>query len=199
MHTHTHTHTHTWGDYPPPSIHPTPPTPPPPDRPQLFWLERPLYVHERSNRYYGPSAYFLAKIFSDLIPLRVIPPILLAATTQLLVGLRGGMHFFTYNLVLVMMTCIAATLNLVIGMLTRSIMAGILVATIITIHLILLTTIFVNFDEMKLGFFRGLRYLSFFNYGYEALVVNELAGRTITDFTVRLFFMRACLLAFWGV
>jgi hypothetical protein len=43
----------------------------------------------------------VAKIFSDIIPLRVIPPILLAVTTQLLVGLRGGIHFFTYTLVLV--------------------------------------------------------------------------------------------------
>lgn len=38
--------------------------------PQLFWLERPLYVHEHSNRYYGPPAYFVAKIFSDIIPVR---------------------------------------------------------------------------------------------------------------------------------
>jgi len=30
---------------------------------------------------------------------------------------------------------------------------------------------------MKVAFFRGLRYVSFFNYGYEALVVNEL-GRS---------------------
>jgi len=27
---------------------------------------------------------------------------------------------------------------------------------------------------MKVAFFRGLRYVSFFNYGYEALVINEL-------------------------
>ena len=38
---------------------------------------------------------------------------------------------------------------------------------------------------MKVGFFRALRFVSFFNYGYEALVVNELAGRTIKDFQVR--------------
>jgi len=29
-------------------------------------------------------------------------------------------------------------------------------------------------DTMKVAFFRGLRYVSFFNYGYEALVINEL-------------------------
>ena len=148
----------------------------------LFWLERPLYVHERSNRYYGTLSYFISKIFSDIIPLRVIPPVLLSVTTQLLVGLRGGMHFFTYSLVLVLLSSIAATFNLVIGMLTRSIMSGILVATVLTLHFILLTTIFISFDTMKLAFFRGLRYVSFFNYGYEALVINELAGRHITDF-----------------
>ncbi|GAB5032377.1 abc transporter [Nannochloropsis oceanica] len=150
----------------------------------LFWIERPLYMHERSNRYYGTLSYFVSKIFSDLIPLRVLPPILLSITTHLLVGLRGGIHFFTYSLVLVLMTAIAATINLIIGMLTKGIMSGILIATICMIHLILLTTIFVNFDTMKVAFFRGLRYVSFFNYGYEALVINELAGRRITNFNI---------------
>ena len=102
-------------------------------------------MHERSNRYYGTLSYFISKIFSDLIPLRVLPPILLSITTHFLVGLRGGIHFFTYSLVLVLMTSIAATINLIIGMLTKGIMSGILIATICMIHLILLTTIFVNF------------------------------------------------------
>jgi hypothetical protein len=29
---------------------------------QLFWLERGLYVHERSNRFYSPSSYFVSKV-----------------------------------------------------------------------------------------------------------------------------------------
>jgi len=57
------------------------------------------------------------------------------------------MHFFTYSLVLVLMTSLAATINLIIGMLTKGIMSGILIATICMIHLILLTTIFVNFGK----------------------------------------------------
>lgn len=111
----------------------------------------PLHLYYTCDRYL--ASYPPSRIISTLPQpppqknkqLRVIPPILLAVTTHLMAGLRGGMHFFTYTLVLVMLTTIAATLNLIIGMLTRSIMSGILVATIIMIHLILLTTIFVNF------------------------------------------------------
>jgi hypothetical protein len=29
---------------------------------QLFWLERPLYIHERGNRYYGALSYFICKV-----------------------------------------------------------------------------------------------------------------------------------------
>lgn len=39
-------------------------------------------------------------------------------------------------------------------------------------------------DTMKVAVFRFLRYVSFFNYGYEALVINELKDRTLTDFPV---------------
>jgi hypothetical protein len=37
---------------------------------------------------------------------------------------------------------------------------------------------------MKVLALRNLRYVSFFNYGYEALAINELLGRKIEDFPV---------------
>lgn len=37
---------------------------------------------------------------------------------------------------------------------------------------------------MKLVHFRFLKFVSFFNYGYEALVVNEIADRHISHFPV---------------
>lgn len=39
----------------------------------------------------------LIQMLSDLIPLRVLPPLLLAAITKLLVGFRGGIYFFNYR------------------------------------------------------------------------------------------------------
>lgn len=70
--------------------------------------------------------------------------------------LEGGFLTFNYSVaclyqyasVLVLLSMTAAAISLTIGMVTRSsIMSGILVATILMIHFIMLTTIFVNFGE----------------------------------------------------
>lgn len=112
-----------------------------------------------ANGYYSPLAYFLAKALSDLIPLRVLPPLLLAGITTLLVGFRGGLYFFNYALALIQLTCIAATVNGTIGMLAHGIMPGILGATILMLHLLLLTSIFVNFKTMRWQWLGQLRYM----------------------------------------
>lgn len=55
-----------------------------------------------------PSAYLTpdvvcvsSQLSSDLIPLRVLPPILLAGITTLMVGFRGGQFFLHYTFALV--------------------------------------------------------------------------------------------------
>jgi hypothetical protein len=52
------------------------------------------------------------------------------------------------------------------------------------LHLLLLTSIFVNFKAMKWQWLGQLRFLSFFQYGFDALVSNEMAGRRLTDLPV---------------
>ena len=61
----------------------------------------------------------LPQLLSDLIPLRIVPPLLLAGLTTLLVGFRGGMYYFNYTLALVLLSCVAAVINGVIGMLGK--------------------------------------------------------------------------------
>jgi len=108
---------------------------------------------------------------------------------------------------------VAATVNGTIGMLAQGIMSGILGATILMLHLLLLTSIFVNFkarshdphmgtsmtlsrpsnlklnlhitkQAMRWQWLGQLRFLSFFQYGFDALVSNEMAGRRLTDLPV---------------
>ena len=53
----------------------------------VFASERLLFVRERANGYYAPITYFLAKVLFDIIPLRIIPPILMGAIIYPMTGL----------------------------------------------------------------------------------------------------------------
>jgi len=151
----------------------------------LFWLERPLYVHERSNRFYSTSAYFVSKIFSDILPIRVIPTLILGLVSYAMLGLRnGGTHLIDFLLTLVLISSTAASINLIIGILIKNIMTGIFVGIIVMIHFFMMTKLFINFDDLSIKAVKILNYVSYFNFGYEALVQNELVGRTIQDFAV---------------
>jgi len=144
----------------------------------LFWLEKNLYLHEQSNRFYSASAYFVCKVFFDLIPLRVVPTLIFGAVTYGMIGLRPGFqHFVIYEAFLVLLVCTSALINLIIGMLTRHIMSGILIATIVMIHFLMLTNLFINFDTMSVVWLRFLRRVSFFNYAYEGKNGGKEGGR----------------------
>ena len=49
--------------------------------------ERAVYVRERAACYYGALPYFVAKVISDVIPLRVIPTLAFCASCYWLIGL----------------------------------------------------------------------------------------------------------------
>jgi len=66
-----------------------------------------------------------------------------------MVGFRLSWNFYVYTIVLLLMSCISASVNILLGMVVNSIMTGILCATILMMHLILLTPIFVNFGEYE--------------------------------------------------
>jgi len=52
----------------------------------IFISETILYNHEKSNGSYRTSSYFLAKILSDLFPMRIIPPIIYVSITYFMIG-----------------------------------------------------------------------------------------------------------------
>jgi ABC-type transport system involved in multi-copper enzyme maturation permease subunit len=125
------------------------------------------------------------QIFFDLIPLRVLPTLVYGAITYGMIGLRPGFqHFVLYEAFLVLLVTTSAVISLVIGMLTRHIMSGILIATIVMIHFLMLTNLFINFDSMNIKGLRFLKRVSFFNYAYEGMAENELVGRRLEHFAI---------------
>eukprot|EP00123_Amoebidium_parasiticum_P009578 comp19566_c0_seq1/m.22975 comp19566_c0_seq1/g.22975 ORF comp19566_c0_seq1/g.22975 comp19566_c0_seq1/m.22975 type:complete len:1015 (-) comp19566_c0_seq1:143-3187(-) len=143
---------------------------------ELFHSERALYMHERANRFYYPSSYFISKVLFDLVPLRILPPILMGTIAYLMIGLRGGfIHYLYFIIALVLVNVVATSICMIIGVLSKRLSTGNLIASMIMLFSLMLTDIFNNRNTMPPAL-RWLHYVSFFNYGYEALVINELDG-----------------------
>eukprot|EP01132_Coremiostelium_polycephalum_P008411 gene8411-10328_t len=142
----------------------------------LFYNDRIIFIRERANGYYRTSSYFLAKVISDIIPMRVLPPIMLGSICYYMIGLRPGILHFIYFLISLVLTSTTAS-SMCMAISTISPTFG--TANMISI---LLLFIFLLFDGFLLArqsvpnYLIWLVWLSFMSYGLEIPVVNEFKG-----------------------
>ena len=147
----------------------------------LFIGERAMFLHERSNGCYRSSTYYISKLICDLIPLRILPPLILATITYYMIGLREGVeHFVWMAFILVLVNVNATALCMAIGAIVPSMAVGNLLAVLIMLFFMLFGGLLLNRSTVG-PMFLWLKDLSFFNYAYEAILVNQLEG-TITHF-----------------
>ncbi|GAA5795628.1 hypothetical protein HPULCUR_000990 [Helicostylum pulchrum] len=141
---------------------------------QVFSTERILFIRERANGYYSPATYFLAKVLFDIIPLRVVPPLMMGLISYYMVGLVEGVNeFLKFLLVLVLFNLTAAALCLAIGIVFKNVSMANLLSVLVMLFSMLFAGLLLNKDTMS-PYFGWLKYLSFFNYALEALLVNEM-------------------------
>lgn len=147
----------------------------------LFADERVIFVRERANDYYQPISYYLSKVVFDVIPLRVLPPILLGLIVYPLVGLStDDGAFWKFLLILVLFNLTAASICLMIGILIQDAGVASLVGCLVMLFSLLFAGLFLNQDSMPPGTV-WFKYLSIFHYAYEALAVNEVKYLTLTE------------------
>ncbi|KAI7878202.1 hypothetical protein K492DRAFT_149793 [Lichtheimia hyalospora FSU 10163] len=141
---------------------------------QVFSNERILFVRERANGYYSPGIYFLSKVLFDIIPLRVVPPLMMGLISYYMVGLVEGVNeFLKFLLVLVLFNLTAAALCLAIGVVFKNLSMANLLCCMVILFSMLFAGLLLNKDSMS-PYFSWLKHLSFFNYALEALLVNEM-------------------------
>ncbi|KAI6081498.1 hypothetical protein F4821DRAFT_249212 [Hypoxylon rubiginosum] len=147
----------------------------------VFAAERLLFVRERANGYYAPITYFVAKVLFDIIPLRIIPPILMGAIVYPMTGLiPDAPHFFTFMLVLVLFNLAAAAICLFIGIVCKDGGVANLIGSLVMLFSLLFAGLLLNHDAIP-GAALWLQSLSIFHYGFEALIVNEVIKLTLVD------------------
>ncbi|GMM54940.1 putative ATP-dependent permease [Maudiozyma humilis] len=140
-----------------------------------FSLERLIFLKERSNNYYTPLAYYASKVLSDVLPLRVIPPILMVIVVYPLAGLNmGDSAFVKCALILVLFNLCVSLEILAIGILVESLNNSIILSVLVLLASILFSGLFINTQELTNIVFRYLKNLSVFYYAYESLLINEV-------------------------
>ena len=87
----------------------------------VFAPERLIFVRERAKGYYAPIAYYLSKVVFDIVPLRILPPIIMGCITYPMTGLVPAWpRFFIFVLLLVLFNLAAAMICLFIGICVRN-------------------------------------------------------------------------------
>lgn len=140
----------------------------------VFAAERTLFLRERANRYYAPITYFSAKVIFDIVPLRIIPPIVMGMILYPMVGFVAEWpEFFKFLLVLILFNLAASAICLFIGIVFKDVSLANLVGSLVMLFSLLFAGLLLNHDSIPKGAL-WLQTGSIFHYGFEALLVNEV-------------------------
>ncbi|KAJ2547953.1 (ABC) transporter [Coemansia sp. RSA 1933] len=147
----------------------------------VFSEERLLYLRERANAYYDPLAYFLAKVTFDLIPLRVVPPLLLTLIAYPMTGLAATWgQFIKFFSTLVLFNLTVASQMFFIGLLAEELVVSNFLASIMLLFSLLFGGLILNKESIP-AILQPLTRISSFNLAYEALAINELRHAVIEE------------------
>ncbi|EAU83316.2 ATP-dependent permease [Coprinopsis cinerea okayama7 len=140
----------------------------------LFANERILFMRERANGYYSTFTYFSSKVLFDILPLRLVPPLMFGGIVYGLVGLVPTVQgFWKFMLTLVLFNLTTASVVLLLSIAFESVSVASLVGTLVMLFNLLFTGLLIN-RETVAPMLQWLHTISFFHAAFEALAVNEL-------------------------
>jgi hypothetical protein len=113
--------------------------------------------------------------------MRVVPPLILGLICYHMIGLQADLWMlFRFLLVLVLFNVTSASCCLAISIIFKDQGVAALIATLVMLFEMLFGGLLLNKATMPSSF-QWMQNLSFFNYAFEALVVNEVAGLTLVE------------------
>lgn len=115
----------------------------------VFAGERLLFVRERAKGYYHPISYFAAKVIFDIVPLRLIPPVILGVIVYPMTGLLPDWsHFWRFMMFLVLFNFAAAAICLFIGIIFKNAGVANLIGSLTMLFSLLFAGFLLNHDKI---------------------------------------------------
>ncbi|CUM63291.1 uncharacterized protein PRCAT00000862001 [Priceomyces carsonii] len=139
-----------------------------------FSSERIIFIRERANNYYNPFSYYLSKILCDVLPLRVLPPIILISVVYPLVGLSMQHNGFLKCILILVLFNLAVSIEvLIVGILIGDPGTSTMIGVLVLLFSLLFAGLFVNSKDLNTQI-KWMEWISVFHYAYEALSINEV-------------------------
>ncbi|NXF59621.1 ABCG2 protein, partial [Ciccaba nigrolineata] len=132
---------------------------------ELFIRDKKLFVHQYTSGYYRVSAYFLALMIGDLLPMRTAPAIIFSCISYWMIGYQavaGRFFFFMLTLILVSYTATAMSLAISAGM--DVVAVANLLITVCFVLMLIFSGLLVNLPSV-MGWLNWLKYFSIPRYG----------------------------------
>jgi len=112
--------------------------------------------------------------------MRILPPFVYGCITYYLIGYNPPVSkFFTQLLLLILSNVAASGFCLFVAAIVPSVAVGNFIAVLFMLFCMLFGGFLVNGPTVPVAL-GWIQYISFFFYGYEAMVVNELVGLEVT-------------------
>lgn len=143
--------------------------------------ERKLFAVERENGYYTTLPYLLSKIIVDIIPLRVLPTLVMAALIYVPMGLRGdsGIHLFWFIIIVALFSVCITLIVMCVGVVTGSFGSAALLSSVVILWNFVFGGLLVQSTTVPAAL-RPFQAASPFFLAFESLLVNELDGQDCT-------------------
>ncbi|KAG2462440.1 broad substrate specificity ATP-binding cassette transporter ABCG2-like [Polypterus senegalus] len=152
---------------------------------ELFIRDKKLFIHQYISGYYRLSAYFIAILVGDLIPMRTLPGIIFTIITYWMIGYQKiAGKFFYFMLTLVMVSYTATSMALAISAGMNVVAIANLLITICFVFMIIFSGLLVNLTSV-MDWLNWLKYFSIPRYGLTALQVNEFRGLVLCQNTTQ--------------
>ncbi|XP_028585297.2 broad substrate specificity ATP-binding cassette transporter ABCG2-like isoform X1 [Podarcis muralis] len=144
---------------------------------ELFIYDRKLFIHESARGYYRTSAYFLAKVFADLVPNRILPVLLFSSISYFMMGLKyDAESFFLHVLSLSLTNLAAVSMAFLVSASVNAFAIANLLIALPYVFMMVFGGFLVNLNSM-LSWLSWIKWISIYRYGMNALTINELKGR----------------------
>ncbi|NXC19097.1 ABCG2 protein, partial [Corythaeola cristata] len=152
---------------------------------ELFIRDKKLFVHQYTSGYYRVSAYFLALMIGDLLPMRTAPAIVFSCVSYWMIGYQPAAgHFFFYMLTLALVSYTATAMSLAISAGMEVVAVANLVITMCFVVMLIFSGLLVNLPSV-MDWLNWLKYFSIPRYGLT--VSKKLAPFSNTNFCPMLF------------